>query len=256
MTNAFLFRILSPAGASALLGVACTPAPSAVQAHRPAPSAIPDVVVCDSYLRASGNDPRDVASAACTKLNDAWTQACDESKSTVSPGGSGPGCVMALWNLMEDPACRAHATSALCSDALPRDRRLCASQRHSGLRPDPVGAIGIVMRQSVSSNVPVESGVMGVAVDGIGALVANVTSANVHTQGPLGSLKGRLEPGQHAVQLYVRLRHNQSFDGFGQTVDQCITVRDGVPLHVTAILEDSKSGLADFGSPRARLEAE
>jgi hypothetical protein len=70
----------------------------------------------------------------------------------------------------------------------------------------------------------------------------------------LGPIRGRIDPGEHSLEMLWVLRSQDSEPSVVNK--QCITIREGVLLRVTAILEDSEAALSVDAPVRARLQVQ
>jgi hypothetical protein len=258
-------------GASKLLllgvaaaGAACKPgspaevAPGVSAARRPTVSARgttpSDEVLC-ALWPTSLDDSRVTQPEWCVKLDEDRSQHCREARIASAPNEDSTDCFAGLMRLADAPECSTQLTRALCS-AFWSSHIKCGEQRITPLAADPAGSFQLLVRDNVGS-VPLV-GVVGVAVDGMGVLVTRVgATKQTPSQGDvLASFRGTLDPGPHSIQTFVRLYPSDSFDGVGAGSEMCVAVRDGAPLTVAVILEDSKERIGFAAPVVTRLQAE
>lgn len=153
----------------------------------------------------------------------------------------------ALVDLFDEPACRSQVATAFIQN-LPfhsSGATACGPGGRAPFTPDPKGALEIGTRNEVTSIAA--TGILAIALDGV-----VVWTARPSTPGTLGPLRGRLDPGEHAVDMLWVLG---SFDALPGTMERrCVAVREGAPLVLTAVLEDAGGALAVDAPVRARLE--
>src|SRR5262249_1452243 len=145
------------------------------------------------------------------------------------------------------PACRTPQANTFCAALRPRQELSCFDGQVgpvvtsvAPLIPDSTGNVEISIRNDVRLFKSVGSGAIGLAVDGLAALVTFLRAAGDDDPNKrvLAKLRSKLEPGAHAFDFLVALHANASFDGMVIMIRQCAVVQSGTPLTVTGLLDD------------------